>query len=91
MALIPVPVRDQHDVAMAAGRGWFAWRLPSGDLATLNGALLVHKDQHEMVWLLSGGRPVPVPESRNQGPFLALSAHPDMAAVSWPLRMEHFR
>jgi hypothetical protein len=93
MALTKLGQKDMDllEVATEGAARWHAVALPSGELATIGGQLLVHRDKREMEFLLPNATAVPVPPTARGGPFLPLSAHPDMAAIRWPLNTEEFR
>jgi hypothetical protein len=61
----------------------------TGDLLTYQGRVLLHPDRAELEWLFPLSRVVRV--TGDVGPTLALSAHPDMYGVSFPLDRRDFR
>lgn len=61
----------------------------SGELLTYGGRVLVHDNRGELEWLFPNERVVPY--DGRELPTMRLADHPDMDAVSWPLRKESFR
>lgn len=83
---------DTLELDTEGADGWWCLLLPNAnELATVGGRLLVHRDKAELLYLITGGTAMQVPPSWKAGPFLALSAHPNMAAVQWPLNREEFQ
>ncbi len=70
----------------------FAYDLPvAKSLMTLDGLVLVHDNEHEMGFLLSGGRVVDLPSWVKPEEQMRLADHPQMATVRFPLSREDFR
>jgi len=60
----------------------------SGELLTYGGRILVHGDRGELEWLFPNERVVAYDGAL---PTLPVRDHPDMDAVTWPLKKEDFR
>lgn len=93
---VTLEARDRHQAAVDAdnGRGWFCLAgAASGQLLTLQGRLLVHHDRHELAYLIPGHKVLAVPPSASRGPFLPISAHPDLSHIQqWdPINTKEFR
>jgi hypothetical protein len=70
----------------------FAYDLPvAQSLMTLNGLVLVHDNEHEMGFLLSGGRVVDLPPWVKPEEQLRLANHPQLSSVRFPLDRKDFR
>ncbi len=63
----------------------------SGELLTLGGRVLVHDNSAELAFLTAGARIVTVPGDIPDEQTLPISAHPEFAGVTWPLRKDEFR
>lgn len=63
----------------------------SRDLLTYGGRVLVHDSRPEMEFLFAGARIVDCPRDIPPEQTLSIRHHPDLAAVTWPLRREDFR
>lgn len=64
----------------------------SRDLLTHGGRVLWHTNRDELAYLVPiGARPVELPADIPAAQTLHISQHPQMAAVSWPLKRRDFR
>jgi hypothetical protein len=63
----------------------------SGSPLTYGGRVITHNNREEMEFLFPGARVVEIGSLIPPQDRIALSEHPDMAAVSFPLRREDFR
>jgi hypothetical protein len=63
----------------------------SGDLLTYGGRVLVHGDMNELQFLFPGTQVVRVSASLPEELLMPISAHPELAAVKFPLDRRDFR
>lgn len=63
----------------------------SGELLSYNGRILVHGDRAELEFLLADQRVVEVPAHIPAEQTMPWSQHPQMEAVTFPLKREEFR
>jgi hypothetical protein len=63
----------------------------SGDLLTYGGRVLVHRDKNELQFLFPGTQVVRVSDGLPEELILPISAHPELAAVRFPLQRKDFR
>lgn len=61
----------------------------TGQALTLNSRIVVHDNRHELEWLFPNTEVVDV--TNTHMPVMRLKDHPDMSAVTWPLKKEDFR
>lgn len=62
----------------------------TGELLSLNSAVIVHGDRTEMEWLCPGARVVRLTSGDLGVPTMQLRDHPDLQHLSFPLRREEF-
>lgn len=62
----------------------------SKELLTYQGRVLVHDNPDEMTFLVPAMRVVALPRADLGRPLMRLRDHPDLAALTWPLRREDF-
>lgn len=63
----------------------------SGDLLTWHGRVLIHGDRDELEYLFTDMRVVDCPREITPEQTMPIAAHPDMAAVRFPLDRRDFR
>lgn len=63
----------------------------SRDFLTLGGRILVHDNQHELEFLTTGAAIRELPGDIPDEQTLPISAHPELAGVTWPLNRAEFR
>lgn len=63
----------------------------SRDFLTYGGRILVHDNRDELAFLITGAAVRELPRDIPDEQTLPMSAHPELAAVRWPLRRGDFR
>jgi hypothetical protein len=63
----------------------------SGDLLTYGGRVLVHGDKNELQFLFPGTQVVRVSDGLPEELILPIAAHPELAAVRFPLNRRDFQ
>lgn len=67
------------------------WGHRSEQFWTYEGRILTHHDPDEMAFLVRGATPRPLPPGIPPDHCLPLPLHPQLSALTWPLRRSEFR
>lgn len=63
----------------------------SREFLTYGGLVLTHDNVEELMFLLPGSNPRPLPKSIRWEQTLPIRYHPEMASIKWPLDRKGFK